>query len=146
MIKNTFTSTITLYNSYPDKSSGKSIIRFKRTVLKNCYFDKEIIKDIRSDRFSGEDSFICRIPENDAYTDDYQGEEGRFTLKPGDIIVEGEVFDEIEDMEGKRPSDLLKKYSGRSFSIEEVSKNTLLKGFPHYRASKVYRRREVKFR
>lgn len=137
MIDATFIFTITLYNRYTDKSSGRSVIHFKRTVLKNCYFGTETVKQINGNTLSQANNYICRIPQNDAYIDIYNGEEDRFTLKPGDIIVKGEVEEEIQDVQGERVSDLLQKYNGTSFTVRAVSDNTLLADSRHYRASGV---------
>ena len=137
MMKKTFIYKITLYNRYTDKSSGKSVILWKKRVLENCYFSVKNIKKLNSGSLSDHDSYIVRIPESDDYTKSYNGEDGKFTLNPGDIIVLGEVADEMMDEAGKRPSDILKRYEGSAFTIGAVFFNTLLKNARHYRVSGV---------
>ena len=65
---------------------------------------------------------MCRIPQ-------------KLTINPDDVIVKGEVFDVVEDTEGKRIADLVQKYKGQAFYVREVSDNTILPYFPHIRAS-----------
>lgn len=137
MIDPTFQFTVTLYNKYVDKSGGRSVITWKRTVLHECYFGTETIKQLNGNVLQQANSFICRIPQNENYTDNYQGESNKFTLRPDDVIVKGEVFDEVGDTQGNRITDLLQKYKGKCFTMRSVSDNTILPYAPHYRASGV---------
>ena len=73
-------------------------------------------------------SFVCRIPRNAV---------NFIALSPGDIIVRGEIADEIEDVSGKRNSDLLNKYRDAAFTVKAVSDNTQFPFIPHIRASGV---------
>ena len=61
-----------------------------------------------------------------------------FTLGEGDIIVKGEVTDDINEYQtGHRSSDLLKKYKGLQgcMEIQQWSNNTGHRGNEHYFAS-----------
>lgn len=61
-------------------------------------------------------TIICRIPQDKRYLDkrawnDLETKEGRFTLANGDIIILGDVEEEIDDYtSGKRHTDLIAKY------------------------------------
>ena len=134
MIDPTFVFTITLYNKYQDK--GKKTC-WKRTVLRNCYFGTVMGERLNNDTLNTNDTFVCRIPQNSAYSDVFNGENNKFTLKPGDIIVKGTVNDIIADVSGQRPADILNKYRSMAFSVKNVSVNTLLPFAKHYRASGV---------
>ena len=119
IMNNTFVYTVTLYSKYKDECSGET--KFKRTVHKNCYFGAVSAENTSDIRKSDLSTFVCRIL-------------GKVEIKPDDVIVKGEVFDEIEDIEGERISDLLRKYKGDAFTVKEVSDNALLPYFPHTRA------------
>ena len=134
MIDPTFVFTITLYNKYQDESKKTC---WKRTVLRNCYFGTVMGEKTNNDTLNTSDTFVCRIPQNSAYIDVFNGENNKFTLKPGDIIIKGAVNDVIADKSGQRPADILNKYRGMAFSVENVSVNTLLPFAKHYRASGV---------
>ena len=88
-------------------------------------------------------SIICRVRQDASYKpksewvqlpndemDDY------FTFGQGDIVVRGEVSDEIDEYtSGKRSTDLLNKYKqfGECFVIDRVSDNTGVgRGQKHY--------------
>lgn len=137
MIDPTFNNTITVYNKHTDKSSGKTITTWKRTVLKECFFKAETATQLNGENLSMANSFICRIPENINFTEQYNGEEDKFTLRPDDIIVKGEVADEIKDVQGQRAENLLQKYKGFCFTVKAVSINTNMPYARHYRASGV---------
>lgn len=132
-----FVHTVTLYNKLENRSTGLTVISWKRTVLKNCYFGTVLAHTLSDTSLSEQNSFVCRILEDPRFTEDYTGEENSFTLRPGDIIIRGDISDEISDEKGKRPADLLKKYCGRGFMIKAVSINTSLQNGKHYRVSGV---------
>ena len=128
----TFKSTITLYNRYTVLENGRNVTKWKRTVIKGCYFGVQKRNILSGETLSKSDEYICRIPQNPSFTEAFSGQPDKFTLNKGDIILSGEISERPEDTEGKRVSDFLKKYRG--FTVTGVSINTLLP-FPHYRAS-----------
>ena len=130
---NAFRFTVTIFNKF--KSNG--ITTWNKTILDNCYFSSVLKRSLSDKELSDTSIFVCRIPENSAYTTDYNGEPDKFTLTPGDIIVKGAVDDIIQDVSGKRAADILNKYKNKCFTVNEVSDNTLLANKPHYRASGV---------
>ena len=134
MIDPTFNSTITLYNRYIDRSGEKALTTWHKTVLHECFFHTETISQLNGTTLSMADSYICRIPEDERFTEDYFGLDNTFTLKPEDIIILGEVDDIISDFKGNRIADLLQRYAGRSFTVKSVSINTKLPFARHYRA------------
>ena len=125
-----FIFTVTVFNKY--KNNANETL-WKRTVLENCYFGAETAQKLNGNILSSENSFVCRILKNKAYTDKFKGENNKFTLAPGDVIVKGNVTDEIKDVSGRRITDLLQKYKGECFTVKSFSDNTLLRHKPHYR-------------
>lgn len=133
-------TTITLYNKYKDPQT--QIITWYRTVLNNCFWqhvgDKLIINDVALNT----SSTICRIPEQENFLvksvwvnlpNDKMS--NYFTLGVGDIIVRGEVSDEINEYQtGERSTDLLTKYhSQECIEVTEVAINIgTARNNPHY--------------
>ncbi|MBO5060241.1 MAG: hypothetical protein J6C82_04940 [Clostridia bacterium] len=126
-----FRFDVTIYNRH--KADGTTT--WKRTVISGCYFGTVSGTRLNGDTVSAADTYVCRIPKNMAYTGEYQGKEGTFTLSAGDIVVKGVAVDEISDIAGHRTADLLQKYKGRAFVVRSFSDNTVLRSCPHYRVS-----------
>lgn len=137
MINPVFTSTITLYNRFVDRSGDKTKTTWHRIVLDNCFFAREAVTNLTGNTLGMADSYICRIPEDNRFTEVFEGEEGTFSLSPEDIIVEGQIDDVVSDAQGSRVSDLLTKYTGKAFTVKSVSINTKLPVGKHYRAKGV---------
>ena len=105
--------TLTLYNKYED---DKGQITWYKTVLEDCFW-KYTGNHVRvNDSVIATNDTICRIPKSDDYLDYYEWEQltdksSYFTIGRGDIIVCGEVADDINEYEsGHRSTDLLNKY------------------------------------
>ena len=124
-------SSVTVYNKNVD--SVTNLVKWYRTVLTGCFW-KNIGNKVKiGNNILESDDIVCRIPKQGNYLspkpwkdlsndtkDDY------FTLQGGDIIVFGEVEDEINEYaQGQRASDLLKKYvSTGCLTITQVADNT----------------------
>lgn len=130
----TFIHTITLFNKVNDKSSGKTVVSWHKTILKDCYFGAVPGETQNDNTVSGNNTFICRIPKDEKYSSEYKGEKDKFTLAPGDVIIKGIIEEDVKDTVGNRISDLLNKYK-ESFIIKAFSDNTILAFEPHYRVS-----------
>ena len=130
--------TITLYNKLEDSTTGH--ISWHRHVLKNCFF-KETKNSVNvGNRQKTNGNYIVRIPQLNNFlspakwleiTDNSYGD--FVTLQGGDLIVLGDISDEIEEYTpGQRSSDLLKRYESLGgFFIGSVNINTDLPG-AHY--------------
>lgn len=126
MIDPTFVFTVTVYHKFTDKSSGRTVTSWKRSVYKNCFFGTVSAENLSDTTLSPADSFVVRIPYDKA-----------IEILSGDIIVSGEVSDVIEDVSGSRSADLLAKYKGMAFTVKSVSANNVLTHARHIRASGV---------
>ena len=124
MIDPTFVFAVTVYHKVTDRSTGRTVTSWKRSVYKNCYFGMVSAESLTDTTLSPADSFVARIP----YADGIE-------VVPGDIIVSGEVSDVIEDVSGKRSSDLLERYRGKAFTASSVSVNSVLPYAKHIRVS-----------
>ena len=124
-------TTVTVYNKYEDKQT--QIIHWFRTVLSGCFWKYTGNKVLVGDTMLETNTTICRIRYNDNFLEKYLWEQlpndqmaEKFTLGPDDIIVKGEVTDEIDEYtKGSRSSDLLAKYKALQgcITIEQVDIN-----------------------
>lgn len=133
-------TTITLYNKYEDPQT--QVIRWYRTVIEKCFWQNVGDKLIVGTTALDTTKLICRIPEDDRFllrhiwvqqpNDEMAN---YFTLSQGDIIVKGEVEDEINEYQkGSRASDLISKYKDLGcIEVREVTINTGTgRNNPHY--------------
>lgn len=129
MINPTFTDTITLYHQHKelDESTKRILTKWARNVFKECYFGTREAESVTGTTLSLASAYTARIP--------YNGNE--VACAPGDVIVHGEVFDEVEDVSGKRVSDLLAKYKPNAFTVRTVAENTKMLQGAHYKLTGV---------
>lgn len=135
-----WSQTITVYNKYED--SQTQVIRWYRTVLDNCFWQNHFQRLKMGDMEVETDNVICRIPENESFREKYLWVKipndlmsNYFTLAQGDIIVKGNVDDEINEYQsGTRSSDLIQKYKDLGcMVVDKVNNNTGIGlGLPHY--------------
>lgn len=125
-------TTLTIFNRYEDPQTY--VIRWYKTIVENCFWKYTGNKINVGEIVLETNNTICRIPKDDRYLDKYQWLSlpndtmaNYFTLSQNDIIIKGEVSDEINEYKsGKRSSDILSKYKALQgcIQIEEVGNNT----------------------
>lgn len=139
-------TTITIYNRYEDKQTN--VVKWYRTVVRGAFWKSTGSKVTIGDVTIDSNNIICRIREDSNFRESYEWDqipndekENRFTLGRGDIIVKGEVDDEIHEYtKGQRSSDLLTKYKALQgcLQIERVGINVgTARNEPHYYVSGV---------
>lgn len=117
-------NTITVYNKYENKVTN--VIQWYRKVLPNCFWKYVGEKLSVGTTIIETNNTVCRIPENPDYVPKYLWEqlsayemEQKFTLGVGDIVVLGEVDEEIDEYkQGKRSSDFMAKYKNLQGCIQ----------------------------
>ena len=126
--------TITIYNKFEDPLT--QLITWYKTIVTNCFWkDEHINIRVRLRDFVLEgDNVICRIPKSNKYVDaetwnnlTADAKSRYFTIGYNDIIVLGEVADEINEYQsGYRSSDLLGKYKKlqKCLEVDSFSDNT----------------------
>ena len=136
--------TVTVYNKWEDPQTRR--ISWYRTILTDCFY-KDVGENVKINNVDLEtDNILCRIPIKDNYMKPYlwvalpNDQKGDFfTLKQGDIIVEGEVLEDIDEYtQGHRSTDFTAKYKALQgcMTIERVGDNTGVgRGNEHYRVS-----------
>ena len=139
--------TLTIYNKYIDPTTQR--VTWYRSVLKNCFWkydNQTYYVGKYSVKISGialeTKRVMCRIPKSNKflYQQDWRASDNRseyFTLATGDIIILGEVDDEIDDyIPGKRSTDLTSKYKELRECVEVdsfvINTGTGM-GMEHYR-------------
>lgn len=130
--------TITLYNKHEDQQTG--LIKWYRHSLSDCFYKStNNTVNVGGVQLQTDDNII-RIPEHQSYLPPYKwlqlpnDKKGQaFTLKGGDLIILGNVADEIDEYtQGKRSTDIIKKYTSLgSVFIKSVNTNNFVPG-AHY--------------
>lgn len=119
-------TVVTLYNKY-ESNSGE--VTWYRTVLEGCFWKYETDYDRVDNVTQMTKVLLCRVRKSDDFLEDFEWYEvsdksSYFTFNEGDILVKGEVDDEISEYtNGSRSSDLLKKYKNRCAEITECKIN-----------------------
>lgn len=125
-------TTLTIFNKYEDPQTN--LISWFKHTIDNCFWkstgDKITIGEIVLDT----NNIICRIPKNPAFMEKYEWiklpndqMENYFTIGGGDIIIKGNVDDEINEYKaGKRSSDIVRKYKALQgcMIVEQFANNT----------------------
>lgn len=137
-------TTVTIFNRYEDTQTN--VVRWYKRTVKGTFWknvrNKVTIGDVTIDS----NNVICRIREDANFKEPHEwmqlpnDEKGDyFTLGRGDIIIKGEVDDEINEyVKNQRSSDLLAKYKMLQgcMQIEDVGINTgTARNNPHYYVS-----------
>ena len=131
-------TTVTIYNRYEDPQT--QVVVWHRHVIPGCFWkysgEKVTISAGNASNTVTLDTntIICRIRVNKKFLEKYEWVKvpndkmsDYFTLGVGDIIVKGEIEDEINEYtSGKRSTDLKKKYKTLQgcMEIQEFSINT----------------------
>ena len=117
---NPFIHTVTLYNR-TENADGESV--WRKTVLKNVYQSRQTKLAVADGAKSLIKVNFLMIPKHGGYVspDKYDGD--GFTLQVGDIVVSGEISDDIPDADSG--NNLIKKYGERAWVIKTVSDNTM---------------------
>lgn len=133
-----YNQTITVYNRIKgmDTEDGKDI--WKRTVLRNCFYKlvQTRIDDGKTAKMAG--TYIARIPKSEDYVSyrefaEGRGEDNRFTLNPGDIVVKGECSEVITGKSPDTAAEVLARQKPEAFVITAFSDNTSHMYGKHYR-------------
>ena len=125
-------TTITVYNKFVDPQT--KVVRWYKTVITGAFWKYIHEKVMIGQTVLETNSIVCRIRKDDRFLEKYEwlqkpNDEMKnfFTLGKGDIIIKGEVDDEINEYQsGKRSTDLIAKYKELQgcMSIDECANNT----------------------
>lgn len=129
MINPTFCNTVTVYHQEKtvDEATKRNVIKWIRKVYHDCFFGTVTAQALNGTTLSVADSYIVRIPASASIS----------PISPGDIVIKGEVADEVSDVAGCRATDVLNRYKPNSFTVRAFSDNTKLKQGAHYKLTGV---------
>lgn len=124
-------TTITIFNKY--ENSQTQLVTWYKAVVHDCFWKYTGDKISIGQTVLETNNTICRIPKDDRFLEKHEwvakpndSMADFFTLAPGDIIVKGEVSDEIDEYQsGRRSTDLIQKYKSLQgcMEIEETAVN-----------------------
>jgi hypothetical protein len=124
-------TTLTIYNKFED--SQTQLVKWYKTTIDKCFWKYVGNKVTVGTTVLETNDIICRIPKQSNFLEkgdwiNIPNDEmsNYFTLSGGDIIVKGNVDDEINEYKtGKRSTDLIAKYKKLQgcMEIEEVAIN-----------------------
>ena len=109
-------STVTIYNKYEDPVTR--VVKWYKHTVDGCFWKYVGNKVTVADVTINSEQVTCRIPKDILYVDSYVWKEltdtekqEHFTLSTGDIIVNGDVEDTIDEYtQGYRSTDFISKY------------------------------------
>lgn len=112
-----WTDSVTIYH----RTESNSRVAWVRHTAAGCYFRIRGGVSYGQEYGRGGWPCICRLPPPD------------FAVSPGDIIVLGNVRDDIDEYQaGKRSADILAAHAGQCFTVRETRDNTHAgTSFPH---------------
>jgi hypothetical protein len=125
-------TTLTVYNKFEDTQT--QIVKWYRTVLKNCFWKATSDKVSFGNATLESNNIICRIPKDKRFLEKHEwinipnDKMGNyFTLGRGDIIIRGNIKEEIDEYKSrKRSTDLIAKYKELQgcMEIDQITINT----------------------
>ena len=124
--------TLTIFNKYKDPKTD--LVTWYKHVVHGAFWKYTGNKMSINDTVLETNDIICRIRKDEAFLENYEWAEippeekpNFFTFSKGDIIVKGEVDDDINEYaSGKRSNDLIKKYKNLQgcLVVSEYTVNT----------------------
>ena len=124
-------TTITIFNKFTDPHT--QVVHWYKTVVEGAFWKYIGDKIAIGKTVLETNNIICRIRKDDRFLEQYQWLQkpndqmgNYFTLGKGDIIIKGEVDDNISEYQaGHRSNDIIAKYKDLQgcMSIERVAIN-----------------------
>lgn len=117
-------TTITVYNKHEDPQT--KVITWYKNVIPGCFWKYQHDKITVGQTVLESNKTICRIRKDDRFLEAYlyyeipnDQKSNFFTFAKGDILIKGEVTDEIDEYtRGHYSTDLIKKYKALQGCIE----------------------------
>lgn len=127
-----YNSTVTVLNRLDAKDAKTKTDEFYKTVLRGCMWSLVTTRQVQSDgSVTIGTSHRVQIPENENYLPykDWKAnpQEG-FTIRAGDYLIKGEVFEEVDSANYKT---VVKRYEPDAFEVQTFRDATKGEGFEH---------------
>lgn len=136
MLNPNYVHTLTVYNRVRAADTENRKEHWYRTVLHNCFWKSSV-----GTTFSGTDAdirniYTVRIPKDPRYLPYHEFVKkpaGYFTVSQEDIVILGEIQEEITGESGHMAAQVLNRYSPNAFKVTAFSDNTAFPMGKHYR-------------
>lgn len=122
----TFDYTITILNKLKATDSATKLDVWKKTVINNCAWSSNIVRNVSGTTVSVGTSFVVRIPKSDEYKPynewkDSETLEG-FTFSTGDYLIKGEIAEDV--ITPNNVQTIVKQHRPEAFEIRYFKDNT----------------------
>lgn len=120
----TFDYTITILNKLKAQHSETKQDIWKKTVVKNCAWSSNLVRNIAGTSVSVGASYIVRIPKNEDYKpySEWIKTMRGFTFSTGDYLILGEIEEEI--ITPQTVLSIIQKYRPNACEIRFFKDNT----------------------
>lgn len=140
MLTPTFNKTITVLNKLAAKDSATGKDVWYKTVLTDCSFMGDVVRNATGNTVGVGNAYVCRIPKNDnylPYSEWRNNRDGHFTLNVGDYVFLGTLA-ETEIPTPNTIQAIYQAHKDTAFVIKAFSDNTGTIGMlQHYRVDGV---------
>lgn len=131
-----YVHTITLYNRIcaADRTDKKE--HWKKTVLHHCFWKSVVNTGFSGTEASVRNTYTVRIPQDERYlpyAEYVKSPDGHFTVSQGDIVILGNIAEEITGESGHMAAQVLNRYKPQAFKVTAFSDNTAFPVDKHYR-------------
>lgn len=116
-----YNQTITVYSKSKD-SQNREV--WTRQVIRGCFFKAATGTVQSGNTLKAQNVYVARIP----------AASGQVLLHEGDIVVRGEIPDEVTGKSPNTAVEVLKRYQPDAFRVNSFSDNTNFPIDKHYRA------------
>lgn len=122
----TFDYTITVLNKLKATDSATKLDVWKKTVINNCAWSSNIVRNVSGTTVSVGTSFVVRIPKSDEYKPynkwkDSETLEG-FTFSTGDYLIKGEITEDV--ITPNNVQTIVNQHRPEAFEIRYFKDNT----------------------
>lgn len=120
----TFDYTITLINKLKATDSATKVESYYKTVLHNCAFTTESIRNVQGSTTSVGNVYVTRIPKNMNYKpySEWVSSLDGFTISLDDYVIKGEIEEEV--ITPQTIAKIINKYRPNAFQIRSFKDNT----------------------
>ncbi len=131
-----YVHTITLYNRIRAADSPDKKEHWRKTVLHHCFWKSVVNTGFSGTEASVRNAYVTRIPQDECYlpyAEYVKSPDGHFTVSQDDIVILGEIAEEITGENGHMAAQVLNRYKPQAFKVMAFSDNTTFPIQKHYR-------------
>lgn len=131
-----YVHTITLYNRIKAADSPDKKEYWRKTVLHNCFWKSVVNTGFSGTEASVRNTYVVRVPQDKRYlpyAEYVKSPDGHFTVSQDDIVILGEIAEEITGENGHMAAQVLNRYKPQAFKVTAFSDNTSFPMAKHYR-------------